>query len=322
MRVVRLFLVTLAFLFMPSAAVAQSYPDKPIRLIVPFPPGQSIDILGRLIAEKLSGTLGQPVVVDNRAGAGGIIGIDAGAKAPPDGYTLIMISNGTLVIAPWLYEKVPYHPIKDISPIASLAAVAHVLVTTPGFPVNNVGELVALVKANPGSYNYASPGAGTTQHLTMEMLKARTGMNLVHVPYKGSAQAQTDLMGGHVPIMFDAVPAVMEQVAAGKLKALAVSSGVRSPYLPDVPTVAESGVPGFDSVGWIGIGAPAGTPAPIIQKLSTEVLAILNSPEVQKRMKGLGFVTIGESAERFAARIKVEVPNIGKVIKDANIKLK
>lgn len=323
MRVVRLFLAVLACLFVSTMAVAQTYPNRPIHLIVPYPPGMSIDIMGRLIADKLSGVLGQPVVIDNKAGAGGIIGIDAGAKAAPDGYTLVMISSGPLVIAPWLVAKVPFDPIKDVIPIANLAAVAHVLVAAPGFPAKNLAEFVAWAKAKPtsGAYNYASPGIGTIQHLTMEMLKVRAGINLVQVPYKGSQQAQADIMGGHVPVMFDSVPAVMEQVRGGTLKALAVSSSARSPFLPDVPTVAESGFPGFESVGWIGVGAPAGTPAPIVQRLYSEISAIQNTPDMQRRMQTQGFVAIRESAEAFAARVKSEVTNIGKVIKDANVEL-
>ena len=306
---------------MTTAVVAQTYPSRPIHLIVPYPPGQSIDIMGRLIADKLSVALGQPVIVENKAGAGGVIGVDAGAKAAPDGYTLIMISNGTLVIAPWLVEKIPFDPVKDVPPIANAASVAHVLVAAPDFPANNLAEFVAWAKAKPGGYYYASPGSGSTQHLTMEMLKTRTGINIVHVPYKASPQAQKDIVGGHVPVMFDSVPALMTQLSAGKLKALAISSSARSPYLPDVPTVTESGVPGFESVGWIGVGAPAGTPAPIVQRLNAEITAILATADMQKSMKTLGFVAINESPEAFAARIKSEVTSIGKVIKDANITL-
>ncbi|MEI6117540.1 MAG: tripartite tricarboxylate transporter substrate-binding protein [Burkholderiales bacterium] len=202
---------------MTTAVVAQTYPSRPIHLIVPYPPGQSIDIMGRLIADKLSVALGQPVIVENKAGAGGVIGVDAGAKAAPDGYTLIMISNGTLVIAPWLVEKIPFDPVKDVTPIANAASVAHVLVAAPDFPANNLAEFVAWAKAKPGGYYYASPGSGSTQHLTMEMLKTRTGINIVHVPYKASPQAQTDIVGGHVPVMFDSVPALMTQLSAGKL---------------------------------------------------------------------------------------------------------
>jgi tripartite-type tricarboxylate transporter receptor subunit TctC len=322
MRVLRLILAAVVALGSVTTANAQgAYPERTIRLIVPFPPGQATDILARIVAEQLTVKLKQSVVIDNRTGAGGIIGTDAGAKAPPDGYTLVMVSSGPLAINPFTYSKVPYDPLNDFAPITNMASVAHVLVTTPDFPARTLQELIQAIKAKPGAYSFASPGAGTTQHLSMEMLRSRSGMEMVHVPYRGSGPAQIDLMGGRVALMFDAVQSVSGLLREGKLKAIAVSTATRSPFVPDVPTVAESGLPGFDSSGWIGIAAPAGTPPAIVNRLNAEIVSILQTAELQERLKAAGFVAIGDSPERFRAFIRSEVAKFEKIVKEVGIKL-
>src|SRR4030095_4088305 len=245
-----------------SLACAQTYPTKPIRLVVPFPPGGATDILARAVAQKLTETWGQSVVVDNRPGAGGNIGTELVAKAAPDGYTLEMGTVGTHAINASLYAKIPFDHVKDIAAVILVAGVPNVLVVNPSVPVNSVQELIAYTKANPGKLNFASSGAGTSIHLSGELFKVMAGVKMTHVPYKGSAPALQDLLGGQVQLMFDNLPPSLPQIKAGKLRALAVTSLARAPALPDVPTLSESGLPGFDASSWFGILAPAGTPGP------------------------------------------------------------
>jgi tripartite-type tricarboxylate transporter receptor subunit TctC len=302
-------------------AAAQAYPSRPVRLIVPYPPGQGTDILGRLVAGKLSAALGQGVVVDNRAGAGGIIGTDAAAKSAPDGYTLFMATSGPLAIVPFLRPEVPYDPIRDFAPISNIGLTAHVLVVAPDFPARSVQELVALARAKVGLLNYASPGAGTTQHLSMEMFRSRLGLAMVHIPYKGSSDAQLAVIGGAVAMMFDSIPTLIGPVQTGRLRALAVSTAERSPFMPEVPTVAETVSPGFDSAGWIGIAAPAGTPPQIIARLHAEIVKIIDSADMREHLKALAFLPIGDTPEHFKTVIAAEVAKFGKVVKDSGIKL-
>ena len=270
------------------AAFAQAYPNHSIRLVVPFPAGGTTDILARDVAKRLTDTLGQPVVVDNRPGAAGNIGADLVAKAAPDGYTLLMGTVGTHAINSSLYAKMPYDHVKDFVPVVLVAGVPNVLVVNPSVPVNSVADLIKLAKAKPGSINFASSGSGTSIHLSGELFKTMAGVDITHVPYKGSSPALADLMGGQVQIMFDNLPSSLALIRSGKLRAVAVTSLKRAPALPDVPTVAESGLPGFEASSWFGILAPAGTPAPIVAKLNAEVNKWLQSPEAKEQLGAQG----------------------------------
>ena len=296
---------------------ATDYPAHPIRLIVGFPVGQSSDILCRLIGAKLAEVWGQQVVIDNRPGAGGSIGTEMGAKAPADGYTLTMAASGPHGINPSFYPKLGYDAVKDFAPITDMASVAQTMVVNPSSQVKSVADLVALAKAKPGQVNHASPGNGTTSHLTMEMFKTAAGIRMTHVPYKGSPPAFNDIIGGQITVMFDAMPAVLPFVRSGKLKAIAVSTAKRSPFLPDLPTIAESGYPGFDTMGWIGLVAPAGTPEPILEKLNLEVVRIINSRETKERFAAMAFEPIGDTRSEFSAFIKSEIAKWGKAVRDS-----
>ncbi len=267
-----------------AAAQAPAYPTKPIRLVVPFPPGGATDILAREVAKHLTEAWGQSVVVDNRPGAGGNIGSELVAKAAPDGYTLEMGTVGTHAINASLYSKMPYDHVKDFVPVILVAGVPNVLEVNPSVPVNSVQELIAYAKANPGKLNFASSGAGTSIHLSGELFKVMAGVQMTHVPYKGSAPALQDLLGGQVQLMFDNLPPSLPQIKAGKLRALAVTSTTRAPALPDVPTVAEAGLPGFEASSWFGVLAPAGTPPAIVAKLNAEIAKWLTSPEAKEKL--------------------------------------
>ena len=304
-----------------SGAFAQPYPNHAIRLVVPFPAGGTTDILARDVAKKLTDTFGQSVVVDNRPGAGGNIGADLVAKAPPDGYTLLMGTVGTHAINPSLYAKMTYDHVKDFAPVVLVAGVPNVLVVNPSVPVNSVADLIKLAKSKPGAINFASSGSGTSIHLSGELFKTMTGVDMTHVPYKGSAPALQDLMGGQVQVMFDNLPSSLALIKAGKLRAVAVTSLKRSPALPDVPTVAESGVPGFEASSWFGILAPAGTPAPIVAKLNAEVNKWLQSPEGKDQLLAQGAEVAGGSPEQFAAHIRAETDKWAKVVKASGAKV-
>ncbi len=305
----------------PFAGAQATYPTKPLRIVVPFPAGGTTDILARAVAQKLSETLGQPAVVDNRPGAGGNIGAELVAKAPPDGHTLLMGTVGTHAINASLYAKMPYDHVRDFAPIILVAGVPNVLVVHPSVPVNNVQELIAYAKANPGKLNFASSGSGTSIHLSGELFKTMAGVQMAHVPYKGSAPAVTDLLGGQVQLMFDNLPSALPHIKAGKLKALAVTSATRAATLPDVPTIAESGLAGFDATSWFGLLAPAGTPQPIIARLNSEVAKWLASAEAKEKMAALGANPTGHATDEFVRHIAAETSKWAKVVKESGAKV-
>jgi len=305
----------------PAAAQAPAYPTKPIRLVVPFPPAGATDILARAVAQKLTEVWGQSVVVDNRPGAGGNIGSELVARAAPDGYTLEMGTVGTHAINSSLYAKMPYDHVKDFAPVILVAAVPNVLVVNPAVPANSVRELIAYAKANPGKLNFASSGSGTSIHLSGELFKVMAGVEMTHVPYKGSAPALQDLLGGQVQLMFDNLPPSLPQIKAGKLRALGVTTAARSPALPDVPTIAESGLPGFESSSWFGVLAPAGTPPAIIAKLNAEIAKWLATPEAKDRLVAIGANGAGGSPEDFAKHIAAETAKWAKVVKESGAKV-
>jgi len=302
------------------AALAQNYPTRPIRIIAQFTPGTSTDILARVIGQKLTETWGQQVVVDNRPGAGGVVGTELGAKAAPDGYTLTMAVSSAFGINPTLYAKLPYDAIRDFAPITNIALTPQTLVAYPAYAAKSVKELVALAKGKPGQINYASLGSGSTSHLTMEMFRSAAGIQLNHIPYKGSPAAHAELFSGQIPIMFDAIPAVLPHVKSGRLRGMGIATLTRSPYLPEVPTVAEAGYPGFEAVGWIGIAAPARTPAPVLDQLNAEIVRIINTPDTKKRLAALAFTPVGDTREQFARFIKSEIAKWGKAVKESGAK--
>ena len=298
-----------------GGVMAADYPTKPIRLVVPFPPGGTTDILARAVAQKLSEAWNEQVVVDNRPGAGGNIGADLVAKAAPDGYTLVMGTVGTHAINPNLYAKMPYDHVKDFAPVILVAGVPNVLVVNPSLPVHSVKELIDYAKANPGKLNFASSGNGTSIHLSGELFKTMAGVQMTHVPYKGSAPALSDLMGGQVQLMFDNLPSSLGLIKAGKLRALAVTSASRAAALPDVPTIAESGLPGFEASSWFGILAPAGTPHEVVAKLNGAVAAWLATPEAKEKLLAQGAIAAGGTPEAFAKHIDSETAKWAKVVK-------
>jgi len=302
------------------AVHAQNYPNRPIRIIAQFTPGTSTDILARVIGGKLTETWGRQVVVDNRPGAGGVVGTEIGAKAAPDGYTLTMAVSSAFGINPTLYAKLPYDAIRDFAPITNIALTPQTLVANASFAAKSVKELVALAKGKPRQVNYASLGSGSTSHLTMEMFRSAAGIQLNHIPYKGSPAAHAELFSGQIPIMFDAIPAVLPHVRSGRLRGLGIGAAKRSPFLPDVPTIAESGYPEFEAVGWIGIAAPARTPAPVLDKLNTEIVRIINTPEMKERLATLAFTPVGDTREQFARFIKAEIAKWGKAVKESGAK--
>ncbi len=298
-------------------ALAQSYPSKPITLVVPFTVGGTTDILARLVGQQLSERLKQRVIVENRPGAGANIGTAQVARAAPDGYTLLMGTIGTHAINQSLYKNLTFDPIKDFAPVTRVAMVPNVLVVNPSLPVKSVQELIAYGKANPGKLTFASAGSGSSIHLSGELFKSMTGVNMLHVPYKGSSPAVTDLIGGQVTTMFDNLPSSMPHIKSGKLRAVAVTSAKRSPSLPDVPTVAEAGLSGYEATSWFGILAPAGTPAPIINQLNTQIVQALSDPEVRKQMAEQGAEPHPEKPDEFAAFIGSETAKWAKVVKDS-----
>jgi tripartite-type tricarboxylate transporter receptor subunit TctC len=303
-----------------APAFAQPYPAKPIRLVVPFPPSGATDIVARALAQKLGDALGTSIVVDNRPGAGGTIGSDLVAKAAPDGYTLLLSTTSTHSIAPSLYARLPYSVERDFAPVIHVADATNILVVTPSLPVTNVRELIALAKAKPGEFNYASSGNGTIVHLTAELFAASAGIKLTHVPYKGTALALTDLMTGQVSILFDNIVSALPHVKDGKLKALAVTSAKRSPLVPELPTVSESGLPGFVSDTYFGVFAPAATPPEIVARLNGAINRILAAPEFQERLATLGAQAAGGTPGEFALIVKSESAKWAKVVKESNVR--
>lgn len=302
-----------------TQAQAQAYPNKPVKVIVNFPPGGAADVLARLLSAPLQDALGQPVVVENRGGAGGNIGADAVAKASGDGYTLLMSSGGTLSINPHLYARMPFDPNKDLVPVAAVARVAVYLVSRPELPAKNVNEFVAHLKANPGRLTFGSPGTGSSPHLAGEMLKSMTGTYAVHVPYRGGGPALQDLLGGQFDFWFD--PGVgLQHVRSGRLKLLGVGSSKRSPLFPDVPTLNEAGLKGFDADSYFGLYAPAGTPAEVITRINTEVNKILAANSVRERIVGIGGEAAPMSPSAFGSVVAADSKRYGELIKSRNIK--
>jgi tripartite-type tricarboxylate transporter receptor subunit TctC len=303
------------------AQAATAFPTKPIRIIVAYTPAGTTDILARALAQKMSETWNQPVIVDNRPGANGNIGTEVAARAVPDGHSLVMATAGTHGINVSLYRKLNWHPVKDFAPVSLTAMVPNIMVVNNSLPVKNVREFIAHVKANPGKLSYGSPGNGSTAHLSMELFKTMTGSNIVHIPYKGSAGVLADVMGGQIAVTIDNMPPYVPQVRAGKIRALAVSTAKRSSAMPDLPTIAEAGVTGYEAGAWFGLLAPAGTPKAIVAQLSAESARILKLPDVSKRISELGAEPVGSTPEEFAALIHSEIAKWAKVIKDANVEL-
>jgi tripartite-type tricarboxylate transporter receptor subunit TctC len=305
-------------LALTTVAAAQDYPTKPVRLIIPFPPGGSNDVVGRMIATKLSERLGKQIVVDNRGGAGGVIGTEAAANSHPDGYTLCIISIAHAV-NPWLY-KLTYDPIKSFTPVAVLATGPNVLAVNPDLGVNSVKDLIALAKKKPGELQYASAGVGSFQHLGGELFKLEAGVDMLHVPFKGGGPAMIDVIGGHTKLLFSSLVQTTPHLKSGKLKALGTGGKTRSPILPDVPTIAEAGVPGYEATNWWGIMAPAGTPQAIVDKLHKEIVAVQQSPEVQQQFARQGASVLQMSTAEFSAFIQTEMTKWGRVVKEGKLK--
>jgi tripartite-type tricarboxylate transporter receptor subunit TctC len=305
----------------PQAAQAQAWPNKPIRLVVPYAPGGATDIIGRAMAAELTKQLGQPVNVDNRPGAGGNVGSEFVARSAPDGYTLVVSPSSLHGITPFLYSKLTYDPNKDLSPIIVMGSFANVLVVNTGVKANTVAELVAQIRANPGKFSYASSGSGSTIHLSGEMFRQMLNLDIPHVPYKGSGPALTDLIGGQVQLMFDNIPSAISQIRAGKLKALATTGPKRSATLPDLPTMIEAGFPNYQSTAWFGISAPAGTPREIIDRLNAEGQKAVRAPDFVKRMNELGYDIVGGTPEQMAAMIQEELRRWGPVVKASGAKV-
>lgn len=301
-------LAALALCLLAGWASAQgAWPNRSVRIVVPFPAGQTTDVIARLLAQQFTESVGQSFFIDNKAGAAAIIGTEQVKNAPPDGYTLLMASSGPLAINPSLYSKLPYDTLRDFQPIGMIAAVPQFLVVNREFPPSNLKELIAYVKQNPGKTNYGSGGSGLTNHLTMELLKSAAGLQITHVPYKGAAAAITGLIAGEINMMFESGPAVIPHVKSGKLKVIAVGTRARSVVLPEVPTVAEAGLPGFAAVAWAAFLAPAGTPKPIIQKMNGELNAVLSRPAIKERLISLGAEPVETSPEQTTAFFKSEL---------------
>ena len=303
------------------SAWAQSFPNKPIRLVCPFPPGGAVDIASRAIAQELTKNLGQPVTVDNKPGAGGNIGGAEVARSSPDGYTLFMTTSGIQAINPALYSKMPFDPNKDLTPVSALVSLNNVLVLHPSVKANSVAEVIALAKSQPpGAMNYASSGSGTSIHMSGEMFKSLANINITHIPYKGSAPAINDLLGGQVMMMFDNIPSALPHIKAGKLRALATTGAKRDPSLPELPTISEAGLSGYESGVWFGISVPANTPRDIVNKLNAEIVKGTKSPDFVKRMTDLGYIIYGTSPEAMADMNKAEVLRWGPIVKASGAK--
>lgn len=300
-----------------GASAQQTYPNKPIRLVVPFPPGGGPDIIARLVANKLQATAKWNVVIDNRPGAGGNIGVDLVAKSPSDGYTLVIGQTSNLAVNPTLYKKLPYQPLKDLAPITTLATAPLVLVVAANSPYKTLADVVAAAKAKPDQVTFASPGNGTVAHLTGEMLQKAAGIKLQHVPYKGISGALTDLLGGQVQLYMSSVPSAMSSIKNGKIRAIAVTSAQRAVDLPQVPTINESGYKGFDAITWFGLLAPAGTPGPVIARLNSEVNKALQSNEVKEKISAEGGDAQGSTPDAFLALMKSDLVKWGQIVKDS-----
>jgi len=304
-----------------TATAAETYPTKPIRIVVPFAAGGSTDILARTIAQRLNEALRGPVIVENRPGGAAVVGADHVAKSSPDGYTLLMGTNTTHAVAPHLYSKLPYNAQRDFVAISEVAYNPQFLDVHPSIPVRSVKELIALAKARPGQLNYGSAGQGSTAHMAMELFRSMARVDLVHVPYKGTGPALIDLLGGHLSLMFDVVLTTLPHMKAGKLRVLGVSSLQRADVAPEVPTIAENGLPGFEALVWFGLFAPAGTPPEIVSRLSSEVAAIVRQPKLRESFAAQGLTAVGSGSQEFAAKVVKEHGVWGKVVREAGIRL-
>ena len=311
------FLLAVFGFALAGAAFGQGYPARPVRVVVGFAPGSATDILARVMAERFTRTLGQPFVVENKPGAGGSVGAEQVKNSPPDGYTLVAAGSGPFGINPALNARLPYDALRDFELIGNIVLTPQAIVVGVQTPYLSLRDLAAAAKAKPGEIAYASLGAGSTSHLTMEAFLSAAGLKMNHVPFKGSADAQTQIMSGNVPTMFDTVPGILAQVKSGKLRALGVAIPQRSPYLPDVPTIAEQGYPGFESVGWIGLAAPAKTPPAILDRLNAEIRSMLQDPTVKARIDQLAFTPVGDSRQEFTAFVRSEIAKWTKVAKDS-----
>jgi len=303
-----------------GAAAAQAYPVKPLRLIVPFAPGGPNDLLGRLVGQKLTEAWGQSVVIENRGGAGGTVGLDVAAKAAPDGYTLAMGGTSNMAVAPSLYAKLPYDSLRDFTAVTNVARVPYAVAVNPGVPAKSIRELTVLAKTRPGYLSYGSSGTGSISSLAAEIYQSMTGTNIVHVPYKGTAPALTEVMAGQVDMMFADLALIVPFAKAGKLRAVAVTDSRRAKIAPDLPTIAESGLKGYEVSPWFGVVGPAGIPREVVTKLSSGIVAALKSPDVAARLDQLGYEPVGDGAEAFAATIRVDIAKYARVIKAAGIK--
>lgn len=309
-------LANIAFVFTASGATPQ-YPSKPIRFILPFP-GGATDFIGRVVGQKLSEALGQPVVIDNRPGAGGNVGIEIAAKSAPDGYTLVLVAPN-VTISPSLYRKLAYDPVRDFAPVTPVVTVPMVIVTHPALPAHTLKEFIALAKSKPGQINYGSGGSGTSLHLAGELFKITAGVNIVHVPYRGASLAMNDVIGGRLESLFIGIPAPAPHIKAGRLRGLAVIARERSPVLPEVPTVAEAGLPGFEVTTWYGVLVPAGTPKEIVTRLNREIVKIMNAPDTRERLAVLAADPTTSTPEQFSAYIKQEIAKWAKVVRTAGL---
>ena len=321
MRVLTIALSALSALspLLGTAAHAQAWPSKPLRIVVPFAPGGSTDIVARILADKLAAPLGQSVLVDNRAGAAGNIGAEAVAKAAPDGYTLLMATTGVMAINNALYKNMTYDAAKDLEPVAFTTSITNVLTVPTDVPAKNVAELVALAKAQPGKLSFASSGAGSSTHLSGELFKSMAGIDVLHIPYKGSGQALIDLMAGRVSMIFDNMPSVLPYIRGGKLRGLASTGPKRSAVMPELPTIAEAGLPGYESLSWSGIAVPAGTPREVVSRLNREIGGVLALGDVRQKLAEQGADPIGGSPEVFATHVRAEREKWGKLIRERNI---
>ena len=304
----------------PATVLSQSYPSRAVRMLVPFPPGGPNDILGRVLAQKMSESVGQQFVIDNRGGAGGIIGTEMAAKAAPDGYTILLSGTAALSINPSLHAKLPYDPVKDFTPISLIATAPSILVSHPALPVKTVKDVIALAKQRPGQLNFASAGIGTPPHLAGELFNNLAGVKLTHVPYKGGGPALVDLLSGHVQVYFSGISSALPMVKEGKLKPIAVTSAKRTAVMPDMPTIAESGLKGYEVGNWYAILGPTALPADIVRKLNSEIVKALGSTDMKKRLEELGADPVGSTPEQLAAYMNVEIAKWAKVIKSAGIK--
>ena len=314
-------IVSVVLAAMPPLATAQAYPAKPIRWISPWPAGGANDIFSRAIGQRIGESLGQQVLVDNRPGAAGTIGSDIAAKAPADGYTLVMGSSPTHAIAPALYPALPYDPLRDFSAVTLVGSVPNVLVLHPSVPAKTVKEFIAVAKARPGKLNFASTGNGTSQHLSAELFKFMAGLDMVHIPYKGTAPALTELVAGQVDLAFENMPALIPHIQAGRLRALAVTTTKRSAVMPELPTIAEAALPGYDASVWFGVFAPVGTPRPVIDRLHGEILKALQTQDLKSRMVAMGTDVSGMGPDDFSAYVRKEIPKWANLVKAAGVKV-